>query len=50
MKRLLLVLSLLPFTCFSQTIWEANGGEVKFNPNNLACITEEAKAKINTEV
>ena len=50
MKRLLLVLSLLPFTCFSQTIGEANGGEVKFNPNNLACITEEAKAKINTEV
>ncbi|QCX37050.1 T9SS type A sorting domain-containing protein [Aureibaculum algae] len=50
MKRLLLVLSLLPFTCFSQIIGEANGGEVKFNPNNLACITEEAKAKINTEV
>ena len=50
MKRLLLVLSLLPFTCFSQNIGEVNGGEVKFNPNNLACITEEAKAKINTEV
>ncbi|WP_117883886.1 peptidoglycan DD-metalloendopeptidase family protein [Aureibaculum luteum] len=50
MKRLLLVLSLLPFTCFSQTIGEANGGEVLFNPNNLACITEEAKANINTEV
>ncbi|MBJ2174324.1 peptidoglycan DD-metalloendopeptidase family protein [Aureibaculum sp. A20] len=50
MKRLLLVLSLLPLTCFSQIIGEANGGEVLFNPDNLACISEEAKAKINAEV
>ena len=50
MKKLLIVILLLPIICFSQIIGEANGGEFKFNPNNLPCITEKAKAKINIEV
>ncbi len=49
MKKFILVL-LLPMFSFSQEIKEFNGGEFRFNPNNIPCITEEAIAKINAEI
>lgn len=49
MKRFLPVL-LFPLFSFSQLIGETIGGEFKFNPNNIPCITEEVKTKINAEV
>ena len=49
MKTILLFLLLFPVFCFSQ-MGKAQGGEFKFNTNNIPCISEEAKEKIAIEV
>ncbi len=50
MNKILLLFLLIPVLCFSQIIGEAKGGEFRFNPYNILCITEEVKAEIALEV
>ncbi|MFT6870170.1 MAG: murein DD-endopeptidase MepM/ murein hydrolase activator NlpD [Polaribacter sp.] len=50
MKIKILFFLLLPFISFSQTKMKSYGGEFKFNPNNLPCITEASKAEIKIQL
>ncbi|MFK8058934.1 MAG: peptidoglycan DD-metalloendopeptidase family protein [Polaribacter sp.] len=50
MKNIIYLLILVPFLTFSQTNKTSFGGEFKFNPDKIPCITEEAKAKIDIQI
>jgi len=50
MKIKILFFILLPLISFSQTKMKSYGGEFKFNPNNLPCITEQSKAEIKIQL
>ena len=45
-----LALLILPLFCFSQLESNSFGGEYKFNPDNIPCISKEAKAQIKIEI
>ena len=49
-KICLFIFSILPLFCFSQFESNAVGGEYKFNPDNIQCITKKAKAQIKIEL
>tara|TARA_B110000046_G_C13025115_1_gene413498 strand:+ start:1829 stop:3205 length:1377 start_codon:yes stop_codon:yes gene_type:complete len=50
MKIKILFFILLPLISFSQTKMQSSGGEFKFNPSNLQCITEQSKAEIKIQL
>ncbi len=51
MKKIqLLAFLVFPFFCFSQLESNAVGGEYKFNPDNIPCISKEDKAQIKIEL
>ena len=50
MKIQLLIFVLLPLFCFAQIDDKLFGAEYKFNPENLPCISKEAKAEIKIKL